>query len=324
MRTDATKPLRCFFSVRKLLLRLTCSSAQASVLTALAGFARSDGTSIFQSYDSLASVTKLSRRCVVDAVSAWINTGLLVLVQKGVGRNLSNEYRIKLPEIIDLDSEVARINSILNGAPPAPFSGLNSAPDSKKTSEIVHRVHPIVRSLSGAAAGAVGSGVDVGETGRVEALSAPIVSRRLLCTGRSDDTSLRPSQSSTPKIEQQKATAKTVLLREGYSEPLLDLAFVRSLDINEATRKTAPRTAAWFVAAGRNTLTDPDERAHVEALLVERTAKGIKLSAPLRPLEKPEVSKIALVHSVVEEAARRGMRASDVLAETLARLERAS
>jgi hypothetical protein len=296
------------------------------VLTALAGFARSDGTSIFQSYDSLSSVTKLSRRCVVDAVSAWIKTGLLVLVQKGVGRNLSNEYRIKLPEIIDLDSEVARINSILNGAPPAPFSGLNSAPDSKKTSEIVHRVHPIVRSLSGAAAGAVASAVDVDEIGSAEVEGAPIVSRRLRSTdtNKIDDNFLRPSQSSTPKIEQQKSTAKTVLLKEGYSAPLIDMAFARAVDINEATRKTAPRTAAWFITAGRNTLADPDERAHVEALLAERLANGIAPSAPLRPIEKPAVSKIALVHFCVEEASRRGVRSSDVLAETLADLERAS
>lgn len=292
------------------------------MLTALSGFARSDGTSIFQSYDSLASVTKLSRRCVVDAVSSWIDTGLLVLVQKGVGRSLSNEYRINLPQISELDQETNRINSILNGAPGAPFRRLNSAPDSKKPREIVHRVHPIVRTLSSAANGAVGSGVAVdsggGECGRVG-----MDSRRLRFT--TDDGSLPPSTSTLePKIEQQKATAKTVLLREGYSEPLIELAFGRALDINEAKRKPAPRSAAWFVAVGRNTLIDPDEREHIEMLLAERTANGIAPSAPLKPLEKPEVSKIALVHSCVEEAARRGMRASDVLAEKLSALERAS
>jgi hypothetical protein len=132
---------------------------------------------------------------------------------------------------------------------------------------------------------------------------------------RSPVTTFVPS---TSKLEKQRATAKAILLKDGFAEPLIELAFVRALDINEAKRMPPPRSVAWFLVAAKNTLSDPEEREELETILANRTVAGIPAIAPLGRLEKPVVSKIAFVHAAVEEAARRGARASDVLAEKLA------
>ncbi|MFZ0634683.1 MAG: hypothetical protein WCC98_13850 [Candidatus Acidiferrales bacterium] len=122
----------------------------------------------------------------------------------------------------------------------------------------------------------------------------------------------------TSKMEKQKATAKSILLKSGYAEPLIELAFARALDINEAKRKAPPRSKEWFVVAAKHTLSDPEEREELENILANRTAAGIPASAPPERLEKPAVSKIAFVHAVVEEATHRGVRACDLLVERLA------
>ncbi len=123
----------------------------------------------------------------------------------------------------------------------------------------------------------------------------------------------------TSKLEKHKAVAKSILLKAGYTEPLIELAFVRALDINEAKRKAPPRSVEWFVTVVKNTLDDPEEKAEVETVLANRMAAGIPASAGLELLEKPAVSRIAFVHTVVEDAVRRGIPARDVLAEKLAR-----
>ncbi len=112
-------------------------------------------------------------------------------------------------------------------------------------------------------------------------------------------------------------TAKTLLLSKGHDSQMVDIALARVADL-AASKKKIPRSPAYFVASVERALADPEERAELEAILVERTEKGIEAGAPLDVTEKHRASKIVLLHEVVEEAARIGRPAREVLAHRLA------
>ncbi len=111
-------------------------------------------------------------------------------------------------------------------------------------------------------------------------------------------------------------TAKTFLLSKGHDSRMVDIALARVADLAGAKKKI-PRSPAYFVTSVERAFADPEERAAIEAVLARRAEIGVSSDAPLDPTEKHPASKISMVHEVVEEAARTGRPAREVLGEHL-------
>lgn len=111
-------------------------------------------------------------------------------------------------------------------------------------------------------------------------------------------------------------TAKTLLLSKGHDPQMVDIALARVADLAGAKKKI-PRSPAYFVTSVERALADPEDRAEIEAILAQRAETGVTSDAPLNPIEKHRASKIVMLHEVVEEAARIGRPAFEVLRERL-------
>jgi len=131
----------------------------------------------------------------------------------------------------------------------------------------------------------------------------------------------RPTQMTalSPRtIDGKRRTARTILIGEGGLEPdLVDVVLLRVVDLARALKKH-PRSVAYFVQSAKNSLADPDETEQCRSIAAERRRSGVPIDAPLRPDEWHPRSKIASVHELVEEAARRGCSARDLATERLA------
>jgi hypothetical protein len=130
------------------------------------------------------------------------------------------------------------------------------------------------------------------------------------------DDDLRARERAIKSLESKKAEAKTILLSKGHYTCEVEIALMRVSDL-AAAKGSVPRSASYFVTSVERALEDFHEYAAIKNILEDRAANGISDGAPLEPHEKHNASKIALVHSVVEEAAREGRRATEVLAERL-------
>jgi hypothetical protein len=120
----------------------------------------------------------------------------------------------------------------------------------------------------------------------------------------------------TPKNSKAE-TAKTLLLSKGHDPQMVDIALARVADLAGAKKKI-PRSSAYFVTSVERALADPEDRAEIEAILAQRAETGVASGAPLNPMEKHRASKIVMLHEVVEEAARIGRPATELMAERLA------
>ena len=127
------------------------------------------------------------------------------------------------------------------------------------------------------------------------------------------DDGFRSSTSQSSK----KAKAKTILLSKGLDSQLVDVALARVSDLAGAI-KVVPGSPAYYVASVERALVDRYEYSQIEAILRERQECGITSDAPLDPTEKHAASKIVMLHAVVEEAARLGCSASELMAQRLA------
>ena len=120
---------------------------------------------------------------------------------------------------------------------------------------------------------------------------------------------------STPKNSKTE-TAKTLLLNKGHDPQMVDIALARVADLAGAKKKI-PCSSAYFVTSVERALADPEDHAEIEAILARRAETGITSDAPLNPMEKHRASKIVMLHEVIEEAARFGRPACEVMRERL-------
>jgi hypothetical protein len=99
MSNEKPSKLTAYFWVRDQFLPETeCSPADASVLSALAGYGNPDGTSIRPGNPRLMATTKLSKSQIKLSIDRWLRhpSGVLVEVSPGCGRKHAAVFRIRM------------------------------------------------------------------------------------------------------------------------------------------------------------------------------------------------------------------------------------
>jgi hypothetical protein len=97
---EKSSPLTCYFWTRDdFLPTVECTSAQANILLALAGFANPDGTSSRPGRLNLMRTTKYDRDTIRQAINFWLSHPSRVLLRtfKGNGKTHASVYRILMP-----------------------------------------------------------------------------------------------------------------------------------------------------------------------------------------------------------------------------------
>lgn len=121
-------------------------------------------------------------------------------------------------------------------------------------------------------------------------------------------------------LEEKRLTARSILIRNGHDSDSVEIALLRVANL-AAAKKKIPRTVRYFVASVENSLADEDEAAACRSIADDRRRSGVPLDATLRPEEWHNASKVAFVHSAVEEACSLGRSSREIIAERLAAAE---
>jgi hypothetical protein len=98
---EKSSPLTCYFWTRDdFLPTVECTSAQANILLALAGYANPDGTSSRPGRLKLMLTTKYDRDTIREAINFWLSHPSHVLLRtfKGNGKTHASVYRIVMPD----------------------------------------------------------------------------------------------------------------------------------------------------------------------------------------------------------------------------------
>ncbi|MGE3829411.1 MAG: helix-turn-helix domain-containing protein [Parvibaculaceae bacterium] len=103
-------------------LKRFSSHTQKAVARAMADYAADDGSKIFPSVGTLAADVQLTDRAVRLALVELRQSGLVQVVKKGGGRNLSTQYRIDLQALDRLPNAK---DAIINPERRSPFNGEN-------------------------------------------------------------------------------------------------------------------------------------------------------------------------------------------------------
>jgi hypothetical protein len=126
---EKSSPLTCYFWIRDDFLRtVECTSAQANILIALAGFSNPDGSNIRPGRPNLIRITKYDRDTIRQAINFWLSHPSRVLLRtfKGNGKTHASVYRILMPETDSKGADQTPLPHNERGGVDAP-SGLKGA-----------------------------------------------------------------------------------------------------------------------------------------------------------------------------------------------------
>ena len=122
---EKSSPLTAYFWIRDEFLPQTeCTSAQANILLALAGYADPDGSNVRPGRLNLTRATKYDRDTVREAINFWLrhSSAVLVRISQGNGKTHASVYRILLPDTVPKGADAD-----FKGADQTPLSNAKGA-----------------------------------------------------------------------------------------------------------------------------------------------------------------------------------------------------
>jgi hypothetical protein len=131
-----------------------------------------------------------------------------------------------------------------------------------------------------------------------------------------DDLRMRPRANEQTRVEKIITRVAAILKKRG-DHPIFVAEALELIDQRSQDAGSVPTDAKYFLISYENLLESRDDLAALTDLIIrKRYLREKYMPAPIAPNEK-DAEKIALVHQIVEEAARDGRRATEVLAERL-------